>query len=130
MFACPQREENAQLSDQVRGDVVKELLPLVDNFELARTQVGCGAGACSLRGVCGSMHRAKVELLPLVDAVAPDAQGVGGMAGGRRVGLVELLHLRGLAQGCWALGTRLKDGVDCAVWPEFQEVHVRGARVG
>lgn len=33
------REENAQLSDQVRGDVVKELLPLVDNFELARTQV-------------------------------------------------------------------------------------------
>ncbi|EFJ47186.1 hypothetical protein VOLCADRAFT_109146 [Volvox carteri f. nagariensis] len=33
------REENAQLTDNVRGDVIKELLPIVDNFELARTQV-------------------------------------------------------------------------------------------
>ncbi|GFR50453.1 hypothetical protein Agub_g12674 [Astrephomene gubernaculifera] len=33
------KEESAQLTDSVRGDVVKELLPLVDNFELARTQV-------------------------------------------------------------------------------------------
>ncbi|GIL91669.1 hypothetical protein Vretimale_9545 [Volvox reticuliferus] len=33
------REENIQLTDSVRGDVIKELLPIVDNFELARTQV-------------------------------------------------------------------------------------------
>ncbi|KXZ54694.1 hypothetical protein GPECTOR_4g762 [Gonium pectorale] len=33
------REESAQLTDSVRGDVIKEMLPLVDNFELARTQV-------------------------------------------------------------------------------------------
>ncbi|KAG2491990.1 hypothetical protein HYH03_009720 [Edaphochlamys debaryana] len=33
------REESAQITDNVRSDVIKELLPLVDNFELARTQV-------------------------------------------------------------------------------------------
>ncbi|KAG2434678.1 hypothetical protein HXX76_007571 [Chlamydomonas incerta] len=33
------REESAALTDSVRGDVIKEMLPIVDNFELARTQV-------------------------------------------------------------------------------------------
>lgn len=69
-FACPQREESAQLTDQVRGDVVKEMLPLVDNFELARTQVG-GAGTCGLGGACGVIHTGTMELLLLVDAFAP-----------------------------------------------------------
>lgn len=40
-----QREESAALTDSVRGDVIKEMLPIVDNFELARTQVrGAGWG--------------------------------------------------------------------------------------
>ena len=34
-----QRDEKDQLADSVRGDVVTSLLPVVDNFELARTQV-------------------------------------------------------------------------------------------
>lgn len=35
----PQREEKDALADSVRGDIVTSLLPVVDNFELARTQV-------------------------------------------------------------------------------------------
>lgn len=34
-----QREEKDALADSVRGDIVTSLLPVVDNFELARTQV-------------------------------------------------------------------------------------------
>jgi molecular chaperone GrpE len=34
-----QRDEKDALADSVRGDVVTSLLPVVDNFELARTQV-------------------------------------------------------------------------------------------
>jgi molecular chaperone GrpE len=37
--AHPQRDEKDQLAVSVRGDVVTSLLPVVDNFELARTQV-------------------------------------------------------------------------------------------
>ncbi|MEW5303654.1 MAG: hypothetical protein WDW36_006325 [Sanguina aurantia] len=32
-------EESLRAKDQVRGDVIKDLLPIVDNFELARTNV-------------------------------------------------------------------------------------------
>lgn len=40
MCTCvPQTEEKAALQDSVKSDVVKELLPLIDNFELARTNV-------------------------------------------------------------------------------------------
>lgn len=35
----PQADEKAELSSRAKGDVVLGLLPLVDNFELARTQV-------------------------------------------------------------------------------------------
>lgn len=31
--------EKEELTDRVRGDVLQQLLPLIDNFELARTQV-------------------------------------------------------------------------------------------
>jgi hypothetical protein len=34
-----QKDEKDSLADSVRGDVIQQLLPLVDNFELARTQV-------------------------------------------------------------------------------------------
>ncbi len=34
-----QAAEKDALTDSVRGDVIGQLLPLVDNFELARTQV-------------------------------------------------------------------------------------------
>lgn len=34
-----QADEKAELSSRAKGDVVLGLLPLVDNFELARTQV-------------------------------------------------------------------------------------------
>lgn len=36
---CVQADEKAELSTRAKGDVVANLLPLVDNFELARTQV-------------------------------------------------------------------------------------------
>lgn len=36
---CVQADEKAELSSRAKGDVVASLLPLVDNFELARTQV-------------------------------------------------------------------------------------------
>lgn len=36
---CVQADEKAELSSRAKGDVVLGLLPLVDNFELARTQV-------------------------------------------------------------------------------------------
>jgi hypothetical protein len=46
----PQNKEKEELSARAKGDVVLGLLPLVDAFELARTQVregwgGGGAGA-------------------------------------------------------------------------------------
>jgi hypothetical protein len=39
VVACLQADEKAELSSRAKGDVVLGLLPLVDNFELARTQV-------------------------------------------------------------------------------------------
>jgi len=38
-FRRRSREEKDALANSVRGDVVLQLLPLIDNFELARTQV-------------------------------------------------------------------------------------------
>jgi molecular chaperone GrpE len=38
MVVSQQTEKDA-LADSVRSDVVQQLLPLIDNFELARTQV-------------------------------------------------------------------------------------------
>jgi len=38
-YRALQRDEKDALADSVRGDVVTSLLPVVDNFELARTQV-------------------------------------------------------------------------------------------
>ena len=39
LCVCVQADEKAELSSRAKGDVVLGLLPLVDNFELARTQV-------------------------------------------------------------------------------------------
>lgn len=39
VVTCLQADEKAELSSRAKGDVVLGLLPLVDNFELARTQV-------------------------------------------------------------------------------------------
>ena len=58
---CLQGLEKLELTDKVRGDVITELLPIVDNFELARTQVWyccyCLAcvyfTSCPLRGLHG-----------------------------------------------------------------------------
>jgi molecular chaperone GrpE len=36
---CVQAVEKDELASRAKGDVVLNLLPLVDNFELARTQV-------------------------------------------------------------------------------------------
>lgn len=39
----PQAKEKDELAARAKGDMVLGLLPLVDNFELARTQVGGAA---------------------------------------------------------------------------------------
>lgn len=46
-----QKDEKDALADSVRGDVVQLLLPLVDNFELARTQVRSTL-QCDVQSVC------------------------------------------------------------------------------
>lgn len=38
------KEEKDNVGSMVKADVVKELLPLLDNFESARTQVGYSVG--------------------------------------------------------------------------------------
>lgn len=47
---CLQKDEKDSLADSVRGDVVMQLLPLIDNFELARTQ------ARGVRVYCALTH--------------------------------------------------------------------------
>lgn len=57
-------EEKAQIADSARSDVVKDLLPLVDAFELARTQVKAETeGEQRINNSYQGLYKQMVELM-------------------------------------------------------------------
>eukprot|EP00983_Pelagomonas_calceolata_P049282 1141441-Pelagomonas_calceolata.AAC.3 len=61
---CPQAGEKEAIASKVTGDVVAELLPLVDNFELARTQVKVESEGENKINSSGSSGNQNVEINP------------------------------------------------------------------
>jgi molecular chaperone GrpE len=68
-------EEKAEANSRARGDVIMSLLPLVDNFELARAQVKAETdGEAKINAAYQGLYRQLVDLLKSqgVDAVATE----------------------------------------------------------
>lgn len=65
-FAILQKEEKDAVAESVRGDVITQLLPLVDNFELARTQVRIHSALLFTQAACSDNT---CQLLPECEGV-------------------------------------------------------------
>lgn len=71
-FRRRSKEENAAIADSVKTDVVKDLLPLIDNFELARTNVKAESEAeQKINNSYQSLYKQMVDIIRAlgVDAV-------------------------------------------------------------
>lgn len=70
------KDERTQLANDVRGDIVISLLPVVDNFELARTQVKCETeGEEKVNGSYQNLYKQFVEFLRALGVEAVPSVG-------------------------------------------------------
>lgn len=69
-------QEKEQISEKVRCDIVADLLPLVDNFELARTQVKAETeGEQKINNSYQSLYKQMVEIMRSLGVEAVETEG-------------------------------------------------------